>query len=85
MDLYNTISEEPQIPRFSYYSPVYPSSLLTPQDNRFLDDADTVMSFANISKLQSNLELKLCVRAEWPGEPQCLIQISQFTDVFLEV
>lgn len=55
MDLYNTISEEPETPRFSYYSPVYPSSLLTPQDNRFLDDADTVMSFANLSKLQSKL------------------------------
>lgn len=55
MGLYNTISEEPEIPRFSYYRPVYSSSLVTPQDNRFLDDADTVMSFSNLSKLQSNL------------------------------
>ncbi|CAF96552.1 unnamed protein product, partial [Tetraodon nigroviridis] len=48
MDLYNSISEEPESPGFSYYSPLYPSSLLTPQDNRFLDDADTVMSFSNL-------------------------------------
>lgn len=64
MDLYNSISEEPESPGFSYYSPLYPSSLLTPQDNRFLDDADTVMSFSNLSKLQLNFQKsKNCVCA----------------------
>ncbi|XP_038551510.1 bone morphogenetic protein 7-like [Micropterus salmoides] len=51
LDLYNTISTDAEPPGYSYYKPVFPtqvSPVLTPQDSRFLDDADTVMSFVNL-------------------------------------
>ncbi|XP_037345584.2 bone morphogenetic protein 7-like isoform X1 [Pungitius pungitius] len=51
LDLYNTISADSELPGYSYYKPVLPtqvSPMLTPQDSRFLDDADTVMSFVNL-------------------------------------
>ncbi|XP_059185502.1 bone morphogenetic protein 7-like [Centropristis striata] len=51
LDLYNTISTDPEPPGYSYYKPVLPthvSPMVTPQDSRFLDDADMVMSFANL-------------------------------------
>ncbi|XP_070759516.1 bone morphogenetic protein 7-like [Enoplosus armatus] len=51
LDLYNTISTDAVPPGYSYYKPVYPtqvSPMVTPQDSRFLDDADTVMSFVNL-------------------------------------
>ncbi len=53
LDLYNTISTDPQPLGFSYYKPVLPtqvSPMVTAQDSRFLDDADMVMSFVNLSK-----------------------------------
>ncbi|KAK9529445.1 hypothetical protein VZT92_013536 [Zoarces viviparus] len=51
LDLYNTISTDAELPGYSYYKPVLPtqvSPMVTPQDSRFLYDADTVMSFANL-------------------------------------
>ncbi|XP_060926164.1 bone morphogenetic protein 7-like [Limanda limanda] len=52
LDLYNTISTDPAEPQgYSYYKPVVPtqaSPMVTPQDSRFLDDADMVMSFVNL-------------------------------------
>nr|XP_046240565.1 bone morphogenetic protein 7-like [Scatophagus argus] len=51
LDLYNTISTGPEPSGFSYYKPVLPSQvspMVTPQDSRFLDDADMVMSFVNL-------------------------------------
>ncbi|XP_034387958.1 LOW QUALITY PROTEIN: bone morphogenetic protein 7-like [Cyclopterus lumpus] len=51
LDLYNTISPDAQLPGYSLYKPVLPtqvSPVVTPQDSRFLDDADTVMSFVNL-------------------------------------
>lgn len=56
LDLYNTISTDAEPPGYSYYKPVFPtqvSPVLTPQDSRFLDDADTVMSFVNLGKFTS--------------------------------
>nr|XP_020448511.1 bone morphogenetic protein 7-like isoform X2 [Monopterus albus] len=53
LDLYNTISTD----AYSYYRPVLPSqasSTVTPQDNR-LNDADMVMSFANLDRDQDLL------------------------------
>ncbi|XP_068450158.1 bone morphogenetic protein 7-like isoform X1 [Clinocottus analis] len=50
LDLYNTISTDAALPGFSFYKPVLPtqvSPMVTPQDSRFLHDADTVMSFVN--------------------------------------
>ncbi|XP_040059016.1 bone morphogenetic protein 7 [Gasterosteus aculeatus] len=51
LDLYNTISADSELPGYSYYKPVLPtqvSPMVSPQDSRFLDDADTVMSFVNL-------------------------------------
>ncbi|KAK2862494.1 hypothetical protein Q5P01_002027 [Channa striata] len=48
LDLYNTMSADAH----SYYKPVMPtqgSVMVTPQDSRFLDDADMVMSFVNLA------------------------------------
>lgn len=53
LDLYNIISTDPEPPGQSHYRPVLPNQLspvVTPQDSRFLDDADTVMSFVNLGK-----------------------------------
>lgn len=58
MDLYNTISTDPEPPGYSYYKPVLPtqvSPMVTPQDSRFLDDADMVMSFVNLGKFTIEL------------------------------
>lgn len=55
LDLYNTVSTEPE--PYSHYKAVLQSRTsagLTPQDSRFLDDADTVMSFINLSECQTN-------------------------------
>lgn len=59
LDLYNIISEGPEPPGYSYYKPALPtkgSPVLTPQDSRFLDDADMVMSFVNLGKLPADGE-----------------------------
>ncbi|XP_023283640.1 bone morphogenetic protein 7-like isoform X1 [Seriola lalandi dorsalis] len=51
LDLYNTISTDTGPQGYSYYKPVLPtqaSPMVTPQDSRFLDDADMVMSFVNL-------------------------------------
>ncbi|XP_070814666.1 bone morphogenetic protein 7-like [Chaetodon trifascialis] len=51
LDLYNTISTEPEPPGHAHFKPVLPNQLspvVTPQDSRFLDDADMVMSFVNL-------------------------------------
>ena len=53
LDLYNTISTDAGPPGYSYYKPVAPtqaSPVVTPQDSRFLDDADMVMSFVNLGE-----------------------------------
>lgn len=53
LDLYNTISIDPEQHRYSNYETVLPtqtSPLVTPQDSRFLEEADTVMSFVNLSE-----------------------------------
>lgn len=53
LDLYNTISADPEPPGYSYYKPDLPhqmSPMVTAQESRFLDDADTVMSFVNLGK-----------------------------------
>ncbi|XP_047204252.1 uncharacterized protein LOC124857159 isoform X2 [Girardinichthys multiradiatus] len=51
LDLY-TISTEPEPHRYSQYKAVLQgqaSAVVSPQDSRFLDDADTVMSFVNLT------------------------------------
>ncbi|KAI4827112.1 hypothetical protein KUCAC02_030536 [Chaenocephalus aceratus] len=58
LDLYNTISTDAQSPGYSYYKPALPtqgSPMMTPQDSRFLDDADTVMSFVNLVDQEKDL------------------------------
>lgn len=53
LDLYNTISTDAEPHRYPYYKTLLPtqaSPVVTPQDSRFLDDADTVMSFVNLSE-----------------------------------
>ncbi|KAK5912959.1 hypothetical protein CesoFtcFv8_002786 [Champsocephalus esox] len=58
LDLYNTISTDAQPPGYSYYKPALPtqgSPMMTPQDSRFLDDADTVMSFVNLVDQEKDL------------------------------
>ncbi|XP_010795089.1 bone morphogenetic protein 7-like [Notothenia coriiceps] len=58
LDLYNTISTDAQPPGYSYYKPALPtqgSSMMTPQDSRFLDDADMVMSFVNLVDQEKDL------------------------------
>lgn len=49
LDLYNTISTHLEPAGYSYYEPVLPTQV-TPQDSRFLDDADMVMSFVNLGE-----------------------------------
>uniref|UniRef100_A0A8C5EIF0 Bone morphogenetic protein 7-like n=1 Tax=Gouania willdenowi TaxID=441366 RepID=A0A8C5EIF0_GOUWI len=44
LDLYNIISTDAQLPGYPYYR----APMVTPMDSRFLDDADTVMSFTNL-------------------------------------
>ncbi|KAM4583516.1 bone morphogenetic protein 7-like [Fundulus diaphanus] len=51
LDLYNTISTQTEPQRYSRYQAVLQaqaSAAVSPQDSRFLDDADTVMSFVNL-------------------------------------
>ncbi|XP_029287830.1 LOW QUALITY PROTEIN: bone morphogenetic protein 7-like [Cottoperca gobio] len=58
LDLYNTISTDAEPPGYSYYKSVLPtqgSPMVTPQDSRFLDDADTVMSFVNLVDTDQDL------------------------------
>lgn len=53
LDLYNTISTDAQPLGYSYYEPASPTRAaptVTPQDSRFLDDADMVMSFVNLGE-----------------------------------
>lgn len=53
LDLYNTVSTEAEPRAFSRYRAVLQgqaSAAVSPQDGRFLDDADTVMSFVNLGE-----------------------------------
>lgn len=61
LDLYNTISTHLEPAGYSYYKSVLPtqvSPMVTPQDSRFLDDADMVMSFVNIGKFPNFAKVK---------------------------
>ncbi|XP_036839316.1 bone morphogenetic protein 7 isoform X2 [Oncorhynchus mykiss] len=59
LNLYNAISTYGQQPAgFSYYKPVFTTQgppMVTPQDSSFLNDADMVMSFVNIAKLDQDV------------------------------
>ncbi|CAN9512511.1 unnamed protein product [Ophioblennius macclurei] len=51
LDLYNAVSADAPTHGYPVYKPALPTQsypVVTPQDNRFLDEADTVMSFANL-------------------------------------
>ncbi|XP_024126757.1 bone morphogenetic protein 7 [Oryzias melastigma] len=51
LDLYNSISAGPELLGYSYYQTALPTQAqpaVTPRDSRFLNDADTVMSFVNL-------------------------------------
>uniref|UniRef100_A0A3P9PRU6 Bone morphogenetic protein 7a n=1 Tax=Poecilia reticulata TaxID=8081 RepID=A0A3P9PRU6_POERE len=51
LDLYNTVSTAAEPRAYSRYRAVLEgqaSAVVSPQDSRFLDDADTVMSFVNL-------------------------------------
>uniref|UniRef100_A0A8C7YXF9 Bone morphogenetic protein 7a n=1 Tax=Oryzias sinensis TaxID=183150 RepID=A0A8C7YXF9_9TELE len=52
LDLYNTISTAPELHGYSYYETAMPTQVqpaVTSRDSRFLNDADTVMSFVNLN------------------------------------
>uniref|UniRef100_A0A3P9LGC1 Bone morphogenetic protein 7a n=1 Tax=Oryzias latipes TaxID=8090 RepID=A0A3P9LGC1_ORYLA len=52
LDLYNTISTAPELHGYSYYETALPTQVqpaVTSRDSRFLNDADTVMSFVNLN------------------------------------
>ncbi|KAF7658958.1 hypothetical protein LDENG_00005370 [Lucifuga dentata] len=71
LDLYNTISTDAEPPGYSYYKPVLPTQavpMVTPQDSRFLDDADMVMSFVNLGKFPAWSHL----RSLFPVMEKCL-------------
>ena len=58
LDLYNTISTDAEPRGYSYYKPVLPtpaSPVVTPQESRFPDDTDMVMSFTNLGKFPIRL------------------------------
>ncbi|XP_035652548.1 bone morphogenetic protein 7-like isoform X4 [Oncorhynchus keta] len=59
LNLYNAISTYGQQPAgYSYYKPVFTTQgppMVTPQDSSFLNDADMVMSFVNIAKLDQDV------------------------------
>lgn len=61
LDLYNAMSTEGDEDRYSYpYKPVFTTQgppLASLQDNNFLNDADMVMSFVNLGRLQSTLSI----------------------------
>uniref|UniRef100_A0A667ZV04 Bone morphogenetic protein 7a n=1 Tax=Myripristis murdjan TaxID=586833 RepID=A0A667ZV04_9TELE len=61
LDLYNTISTDFEPQGYSYYKPVFTTQatpMVTPQDSRFLDDADMVMSFVNMVEQDQDLLYK---------------------------
>ncbi|XP_072239298.1 bone morphogenetic protein 7-like [Leuresthes tenuis] len=65
LDLYNAISTDTEPHRYSYYKAVLPtpgSTTVTPHDSRFLDDADTVMSFVNLINQEQDLLFQPHVR-----------------------
>ncbi|KAM8867959.1 bone morphogenetic protein 7-like [Synchiropus picturatus] len=58
LDLYNQISTNTEPAGLSYYRPLRPTQaapMVTPQDSRFLDDADMVMSFVNLVDHEQDL------------------------------
>lgn len=62
LDLYNTISTAPELHGYSYYETALPTQVqpaVTSRDSRFLNDADTVMSFVNLSEFQLDPRRKI--------------------------
>uniref|UniRef100_A0A672IUE0 Bone morphogenetic protein 7 n=1 Tax=Salarias fasciatus TaxID=181472 RepID=A0A672IUE0_SALFA len=58
LDLYNAISTDPPPRGYPLHKPALPTQsypVVTPQDSRFLDEADTVMSFANLVEQDQDL------------------------------